>query len=108
MYVIFAKLNINVDIAVSLSKPKYKQLIRKQIIQKNISDILEQSKTYKKIDFFEMKNEVFQMKPYLKTMKLADARTMFSIQMKTTRTIKSHFMSDKKFALELWKCPEKM
>ena len=40
-------------------------------------------------------------------MKLADARTMFNLKMKTTRTIKSHFMNDKKFALELWKCPEK-
>ena len=54
-----------------------------------------------------MKNEPFEMKQYLKTMNLADARTMFSIQMKTTRTIKSHYMSDKKFATELWKCPEK-
>ena len=47
------------------------------------------------------------MKAYLKNMKLADARTMFSIKLKMTRTIKSHFMSDKKFATELWKCPEK-
>ena len=51
-----------------------------------------------------MKKEEFELKPYFKTMNLGQARMMFSIQTKTTRTVKSHCMSDKKFATELWKC----
>ena len=40
-------------------------------------------------------------------MKLTDCCTLFSIHTKMTRSIKSHFMSDKKIAFELWKYHKK-
>ena len=61
-------------------------------------------KTYKKFDYFERKEENFEIKEYFKTMKLKDCRTMFSLQSKMTKTVKSHFFGDKKFASELWSC----
>ena len=63
----FANLNIDCDFAVSLTKQQYRHLIRRKMKEKNISDILERSKSYKMINFVEMKDETFPMKDYLKT-----------------------------------------
>ena len=51
-----------------------------------------------------MKSEPFQLKEYFKTMNLVEARMMCSLRLKTTGHIKTHFMSDKKYASELWVC----
>ena len=51
-----------------------------------------------------MKDEVYEMKDYLRNMNLEQARMMFSLRLKTTKHIKSHFFSDKKYASQLWKC----
>ena len=53
-----------------------------------------------------MREEVFELKSYFKTMNLSQAGMMFSLQVKTTRKIKYHRMNDKKFASELWLCNE--
>ena len=37
-------------------------------------------------------------------MKLKDSRTMFSLRSKTTKTVKSHQMSNKNYANKLWEC----
>ena len=49
----------------------------------------------------------FEMKAFFREMNLKYARTMFSIKTKMTRTIKSHFSNDKKYAAMLWKCSVK-
>ena len=54
-----------------------------------------------------MNNDEFGLRPNFETLNLVQARMAFSLQVKTTRTIKSHFMSDKKFASDLWKCSPK-
>ena len=68
---------------------------------------MQKIKGYKKLDFFQIRNEEFEIKQYFKSMNLKDARTMFSLQMKMTKGIKSHFFSDKKYARDLWRCSSK-
>ena len=41
-------------------------------------------------------------------MTLEKSRIRFSIESATVRTVKSHFLGDKIFASELWKCPSCM
>ena len=48
-------------------------------------------------------NENFDMKKYLKEMKLTDARTYFRIRSNTTN-VKMNRKSDPKHAAQLWKC----
>ena len=98
-------LNIDPQKVNLLSKNQFKALVSKQIRSKNAQDILDWSKPYKKIDYFKMKDEPFEMKGYLKTMTLARARTLFSLKVGTTQSIRYNHMSDKKYASELWMCP---
>ena len=44
------------------------------------------------------------MQSYFKSMNLSQVKMMFSLNMKTTRTIKSHFYCNKHFAAQLWQC----
>ena len=46
----------------------------------------------------------FETQAYFKTMKLKESRTMFGLNSKMTKTVKSHFWGDKKFSQELWMC----
>ena len=100
----FAKLNVIPELAMQLNKNQWKSLIRNRIVEQTRKDILKRSKPYKKINYFEMKEEEFKIKDYFKSMNLEEARMMFSLRMKTTKNIKSHFPSDKKYSAKLWKC----
>ena len=66
--------------------------------------LLNRMKTSKKFCFESHNDEEFEVKPYLKKMKLHEAISIFSIRAMTTATIKSHQMSNKDFANKLWRC----
>ena len=51
-----------------------------------------------------MKEETYEIKNYFKDMNLSQARMMFSLRMKTTKFVKSHFFNDKKYSAQMWKC----
>ena len=101
---LLANLNINEDDLKSYSKLQWKVLLKKKMKAKIAQDLLERMKRYKKVDYFEKKEEVFQIKDYFKSMRLEDCRMKFSIESETVRTVKSHFFSDKGYANDLWKC----
>ena len=61
-------------------------------------------KNSKKFDLITHKNEDHETKSYFKTMKLKESRTMFSIRSMTTKTIKSHQMSNNSYAKKIWQC----
>ena len=68
------------------------------------SELLQEMKSYTKIDYFEMENDDFEMKKYFKKYLLKDARTKFALDCKMLRTVKSNFSSDKEYRDELWEC----
>ena len=51
-----------------------------------------------------MSDANFSLKPYLKSLNVAEARLYFKIQCKMVPTIKMNFQSDVKFTSELWAC----
>ena len=99
-----AILNINEDELIQSNKVQFRRLLKDKMKQKNFNDLQDMMKRYKKYDYLSHKDEEFEMKGYMKTMKLKDARTMFSLNSKTTDTIKSHKMSDKNYSSNLWEC----
>ena len=104
---ILTKLNIDENLAPSLTKRQWKSMLASKIKDYVRNSILEKAKSYKKIDYFQMREEQFQLKDYFKTMTLTQARVKFSLDMKMTRTVRSHYFCDKKFSAQVWFCPEK-
>ena len=86
------------------SKTTWKKIVKSKIIEKNRQDLLSRIKKYKKLNYNEMKDEPFEVKDYLTSMTLTDARTMFSLKSKMTKTVKYHFRNDKGYAARMWSC----
>ena len=99
-----AILNIEEGDLLTTNKVQFRRLLKMKMKQKNQNDLKEMMKRYKKYDYLSHKDDIFEMKQYMKTMRLRDARTMFSINSKMTDTIKSHKMSDKHYAANMWAC----
>ena len=99
-----ASLGIKEENVKTLSKVQFKKLVRERIKKKDKEELLIRMKNSKKFSFFSHKEEDFETKPYFKTMKLQDSRTMFGIRSMTTQTIKTHQMSNNDFAKKLWQC----
>ena len=84
---------------------QWKNLVKKKILEKNRDDLLTNvKKNYKKINYNEMNNEQFELKPYLKELDMSSARDNFRLRSKMTRTVKFNFPSDRKYQAELWSC----
>ena len=65
---------------------------------------MDKIKKLKKIDYKEINEEKFEMKNYLKGLHLSESRDKFRLRSFMTRTVKTNFSSDKKFAADLWSC----
>ena len=74
------------------------------IKDKNKNDLLELMKNYKKIDYYIMALENFELKPYFLNLQLSAARDKFRLRSQTTRTVKMNFFNNKKFSADLWRC----
>ena len=89
------------------SKIQWKNLIKKKIRELNKMDILEQieSEGYKKLNLETMKNDSFELKPYMKNLNVSEARLKFKLNSFMTPTVKMNFQSDSEFTRDLWTCP---
>ena len=74
------------------------------IKQKNTDELRLHLKKYKKINVEEICNEECDVKPYIKEMKLQDARLRFKLRSSMVPTVKMNFQSDPKFSSDLWSC----
>ena len=99
-----AELNIRESLVTVSSKSEWRSLVRERISLKNRKDILEMCEEYRKLDYFELKNENFKCKEFFKNMKLLVCRTYFSIRTNMSRHAKPNFASDPEFSKQLWKC----
>ena len=99
-----AQLNISESEIKCYSKSQWKKTIGQKLREKNRQDVLEKMKSYTKFNYFEKKNEEFELKGYFKEMKLEDCRMMFSLKAEMTKSVKTHFFSDPNFARELRTC----
>ena len=69
--------------AKSYSKLQWKKIVKKQVTDQNRESLLEiVKKKYKKLDYELLKEENCELKDYLKSLNLPDARLKFSFEQK--------------------------
>ena len=61
-------------------------------------------KSYKKLSYDKLSQEVFKRKDYLRDLSLEDGRMMFKLNCEMCPGIKINFQNDKKFTDDLWSC----
>ena len=87
------------------SKLTWKRLVKKAIFEKNKKELLDQVESkYKKLDYEKLKEEKFEMKEYVKSMRMNDGRLNFQIRSKMVKNIAFNYSSDPKFSSQLWHC----
>ena len=59
---------------------------------------------YKKINYSEMSEDNFELKPYFKNLDLSWDRDKFRLRSKMTKTVKMNYPSDKGYKADLWSC----
>ena len=98
---LLALLNIKEDEILDHTKISWKKLMSVKLKQKNRKDLLNLIKKYEKIDYFARKEEEYEIKGYFKNMTIENCRVMFGLRNKMTRTIQTHYSSDKGYEKEL-------
>ena len=97
-------LNIEVRELYELTKQQWKSRVKEAIIEKNKSDLLQAIKSYKKLNYNELKDEEFKTRSYFEELTLSEAQVAFAIDTKMLNTVKSHFPSNKEFEDQVWAC----
>merc|ERR1711954_40586 len=72
----------------NLTKNQFRNRIKDISYQKNRKELLNWTKSYKKVDFKKCEREEFEVKSYFKTMTIAQSRLYFKVQTFITPTIK--------------------
>ena len=67
-------------------------------------DLLQRIKVYKKLDYDKLKDQPFEIQPYLLNMNLRDACTMFRIKSEMVKSVKMCYMSIPEYSNQMWKC----
>ena len=87
------------------SETQWKKLVKDKVYKLNREDILTQmKKPYKKISYAEHLNEDFQLQPYMKSLRIPEARLKFKLKTGMTPTVRMNFPSDPEFTSKLWTC----
>ena len=103
---ILAELNIREGTVHSSTKAQFRSLVKSAIKARNTKDLLEMSKGYKKVNYFDLQKEEITMKEYIKTMDLNGARTMFAHNSQTMKHIKLNQMNHEPYSKVNWRCHE--
>ena len=98
------ELDISVGELSSLSKFQFKTRVKEAIRERNAFQLLEQIKTYKKIDYLALKDENFETKQYFFDMPLEKARMKFALDTKMLKGVKMNFSSEPMYEDNLWQC----
>ena len=98
-----AQLNIRESLVKVMTKKQWKTLICSKIVEKNKSELIQMSKGYWKMNYLEMQKESFEIKEFLQTLRLSQARTMYLIK---TDMIDApmNFMGQPDYAKSNWQC----
>ena len=88
----------------SYSKAQFKQVMKRHFFIKNKSDILSFSRKYKKVNYDELCNDDFKIKPYFKSLNLNQARLKFKLNSRMTNTVANNYRRDPKFKKIAYNC----
>ena len=90
--------------SISLSKHKFKKLVKSLIHEQNKNQLLEQARSYKKLSYQQLSSEEYGLKSYLKTMTVAQARVYFSARAQMLPTVQHNFKHIPEYVANKWKC----
>ena len=82
----------------------WKVFTKKKISEMNRISILEEIKKSKKLDYFSLTCEDFQLKSYFLSLNLADSRLKFRERSKCKKSCRTHFPSDVNNIREMFRC----
>ena len=95
----------NLPCARDMSKQRWKKLVKTVILDANKKHLLGLIRSnYTKLDYHTLEKEEFEIKNYLKELRLSNARLMFKIRSKMVENIAFNFSNDPKHIERLWKC----
>ena len=87
------------------SKMSWKKMTKNTIRNFFRRQLLEKIKTYKKLDYTQLKEEDFEPKTYMRQLNIHDARIKYRTRVNLVPGLKYHYKNDKKFRDSLWSCP---
>ena len=88
------------------TKLQWKKIVDKALKEYNKRTLLEKIKMYKKMEFEKLSKEDYEMKKYLASLNIADARLKFALRTCMTKTIQANYKGDPDFRANNWKCQE--
>ena len=97
---LLAELNVRESLLHCMMKTQWKSLIKSRILAKNSQDVLEMCRKYKKVDYFQLKEEDFELKDFFRTLSLSESRMIFKIKTNMVKA-KMNTMSDPLFPNQL-------
>ena len=86
------------------SKSKWKDFVNKSISELNRIQLLDDIKSYKKLDFWELACEEYKIKDYFLHLNLDNARIFFRARAKTVTSCSTHFFSDEANIKSMFEC----
>ena len=95
---------LSLDEPENYSKKGWSKTIKECIHQKNKSDLLTLSRSYRKIDVEKLSSEEYGAKKYLSTMKLSDAWTAFLARAHMLSTFQCNFKNNPEFVTNNFMC----
>ena len=85
---------------------RWKNMVKKAVTRANEDEVKKVLVSYKKLKNRNIVNEHYGMKPYMETLSVYEARTIFKHKTSITHFVKLNFKGVKKYKAEGWKCDE--
>ena len=76
---------------ISISKARFKKIVRNFINEKNRQDLLEDIKQYKKLSYEKLKDEKYERKPYFHTLNLEETRVRFRVSNNMVQNFRKNY-----------------
>ena len=98
-----SELSISCDPS-SMTKQHFKRMIKSSVHARNKEHLLEESKTYKKLDYQKLVSEEYGLKPYIRNMSVSQARVYFSSRALMLPTVQHNFKHKPEYVANQWRC----
>ena len=79
-------------------------MIKSSVHARNKEHLLEESKTYKKLDYQKLVSEEYGLKPYIRNMSVSQARVYFSSRALMLPTVQHNFKHKPEYVANQWRC----
>ena len=97
-------LSMTLSMMEKYTKKQWKTYVSGEIDRLNETEILEMTKTYKKIDYNVLKDEQCVIQDYMMNLKYDDAILKFRLRADMVQTVKCHWKNDPQYEADGWSC----